>query len=437
MLWGSKTKTLLAVASIAVQTLVYSQDTIHNTSTGSTNSDEKLLKEYITSKGNNIITFDPTNIKLFWIDNNVVSRNDCFEIYMDSAKQESDKLTVQLANVKGDQDCIIDVITENSNIGYKIFNMDSKRLYGSSSTSSFLNYNVVSSSFHLVETITNKNEDFFRFQFVFSSKEDNPIKVKAIILSFKKNKNVILGSNGSFSITENNLNPERATLKTLNDGSITATGIYSIIRTKEAIELTDRPITTSVTLKNIGTTATKVYVGYTVYSNILSPIDSGNYPYRNNKVLHVVSAEKGSDKIIVDSYNDWTKGCCIALDAKDDLSDVPNINLCNEKILEFKQTEDGLAEITLDKPLSKNLKKGDCVRIHDTRGRAIYIKTKTLAPGEEVVISQQTPKNDSSIQYNSEAFSRGIFYIKPLILSYSEGNGKENIIQISNYKISY
>ena len=44
--------------------------------------DEALLAHFIQARGNNTIVFDSSNVKMFWIDKSVLSRDKSFEILL-------------------------------------------------------------------------------------------------------------------------------------------------------------------------------------------------------------------------------------------------------------------------------------------------------------------------------------------------------------------
>ena len=86
-------------------------------------TDDVLLDEYIASKGSGIISFDASNIKQFWIDNSVVSRNSSFEIILKSTNNqsfESVPLKIQLANVNEAMDCTIEVIADTEEYFFSV-----------------------------------------------------------------------------------------------------------------------------------------------------------------------------------------------------------------------------------------------------------------------------------------------------------------------------
>ena len=152
--------------------------------------------------------------------------------------------------------------------------------------------------------------------------------------------------------------------------------------------------------------------------------------------MKVVSHSEASNIIKVDSYSEWSKGCHLALEAKEDMSDIPNNNFAGI-ISEIKKLENGQAEIILSKPLKSKLDEGTKVRIHGLDGAYLYTKIKNLQPGEEQTFTSTIKKDDSFLGFSSKAFSRGVYYVVPIILSYSADASKDNTVLISNYSISY
>ena len=173
----------LLVASITL--FAQKQELMHET-----DSDEKLLSEYVNSKGSDIISFDFSNIKQFWISPTVLSRDNLIQIMLND-KRESEPLKIQLANVLETQDCRIDIITNDSDLKFLVTNDDSKSLSTSSPEQDFLHYHIVSSVFHLEDT-----KDF-SFCLRFSSSKADTLTIKKILLSFSNNKESrYLGSPG-------------------------------------------------------------------------------------------------------------------------------------------------------------------------------------------------------------------------------------------------
>ena len=148
------------------------------------NDDKKLLDQFITSKGqNSSIVFDSSNIKQFWIDKSVVSKDNSIIILLNrkGSKLESIPLKIQLTNIVESLDCTVDVITTDPGFSFAVSTDVSKNLSESKEQPSFINYHVLSSTFHLEDT------DDFSFCLGFNSDSKSSIKIERIILSFKKN----------------------------------------------------------------------------------------------------------------------------------------------------------------------------------------------------------------------------------------------------------
>lgn len=415
---------------------VFSQNTANEAK--NTESDQKLLDQFIQSKGKGIITFDASNIKQFWIDNSVIARKDYFEIFLN--KGTSIPLKLQLANVSGAQNCKIEVISETPDIAFTVSDMNSKKISSSSQDNSFVNYNVFSSSFSLEDILINYSPEYnFCFQLIFNAPNCESINIKAIVLSFSDNGNVISNLSGTLALTSEDIVIQRAVIESENqDGSFSVTGKKSRISTKKSFFVADKAFTVSVKIKNTGKSTTKVYIGYNVYSGQHILIDSGSYPYKNvNKVLNVISVEKGGNSIIVDLYPEWNKGGLVSLNAREDLSDIPSVSFLEGNIEEVKELEGGRAEIIMNKPINSALKPGDKIRINNAFGKSLYSKTINLQPGEENVFTHTIKKDNDFIQYSAKAFSRGVYYFRPLILSYSLESKEENTIQITEYTVQH
>lgn len=401
-------------------------------------TENTILNQYIQSRGNCIITFDASNIKQFWIDNSVVARNDCIELFLKNGT--SIPLKLQLANVSGAQNCKIEVITETPDTEFTVSDMNLKQISSSIQETKFVYYDVLASSFSLEDTLIARSPQYnFCFQLSFNARNSESIKIKAIVLSFSDNKNVILTPSGTFNLKREDINAQSAVLENEDqNNSFSVIGKRSVISTKKSFFVEDKNFTVSVKIKNTGKSATKVYMGYQVYSDKFVQINSGSYPYKDiNKVLNVISSEKGSNSIVVDSYPEWRKGCLISLNAKEDMSDIPSLSFLDGKIVEVKELNDGKAEIIMDKAISNTLKHGDKIRINRESGKYLYTGVKDLQPGEEEVFSHTMKKNNGFLQYSKEAFSRGVFYIRPLILSFSLDSKEYNTIQIIDYVIRY
>ena len=423
---------VLAVSSAALP--VYSSDDQAG-STKNKKNDAKMLDDYINAKGyTSVITFDSMNIKQFWSDKTVLSKDGNIIIDLPNNQEsvrESISQRIQLANVNETQNCKVDVVTEMSGVRFAVLDSQNKVLTTSASEEDFLSYHILSSEFQL-----DKIPDFsFMLKFAYDSSDS--ISIKKIVLSFSRNsQSKYLASPGILKIDKDSV--------TLSNGAVfvgdsfTVTGKNSQIISDKRILSSNNTFTTSVKVKNIGNGNIRLYVGFMTCSNRGVKLDSRHFPYKeNSKVLKVVSAEKGSNKMIVDSYQEWIKNCFIAMDAKEDLSDIPNTSLVEGRLVEMKELENCQGEITLNKPLKNAIIAGTNVRIQGKGGDYLYTNFKVLKPGEEEVITSSIRKDDNCIKYSSEAFPRGTYYVVPLILSYVTGSAESNTVQISDYTISY
>ena len=415
----------------ALAGFAYSQNIKQNDSI-----DNDLINQYIRSKGTNTIVFDSSNIKQFWVDRSVLSQEDCISIALEPNHDlsfESCPLKIKLINVNETQDCTIDVITNDANISFSLLDSNKKSISIENSKTQFIQSTIVTSLFHLEDT---QDLSFF---LKFNSKNSNSIQIKKIILSFSSNsKSSFFASPGKINFTKDNLIVSSGHSNTLNASPYSVTGKRSEIRSTKKILLSDKPLSSSVTVKNVGNTPTRLYTGYIVYSQEHIKLDGRNYPYSDsNMILNVVSSSTGTSKVIVDSYPAWKKNCHIAFDVKEDMSDIPNVSVADGKVVDIKKVDDSHTEITLDKPLKAVLVPGTKVRINGMTGMYLYTKTAILKPGQEQVFTATIQKDNSSLEYSSKAFPRGAYYVVPVILSYSSDVEKENTITIKDYVITF
>lgn len=411
-----------------------------NSYPGKKNTDQELVNSYINSKGyKDIITFDASNIKQFWVDNSVMSKDGFIKILLESDKA-SKPLKIQLANVNETLDCKIDIITNEPDLSFSVLDSKSVNIGSPITEEYFIQNRIISSTFHL----DNTRDDAFNI--VLSSGKKEIAEINKIILSFTNNKkSSFFTSPGSISNIYNNVDVSGLSTNsnqmssTLKD-SLTLTGKQTALFSKYNILVSNNEITTSVKIKNIGDKPTHICVGYAGFSKDRTKLFGRNYPFKNNGVCHIVSADENSATIIVDSYPEWSKGGYIALNAKEDLSDIPNTNLLDGTIVSVKQIENGYGEITMNKPLKNAIEKGSAIRIHGVAGSYFYTNDIVLQPGEETSFNSSIRKNGNSVEYSSyspKELPKGIYYVKPLILSYSVEKDTENTIVISDYSISF
>lgn len=404
-----------------------------NASTNTKITDDELIQQFIQSCGKDTIVFNASNIKQFWVDRSVSSQNSFINIELTDGNDafKSVPLKIQLANVNEMQDCKITVIAKEHDAAFSVTDSKKKNLASSSSENDFLQFSVLSSTMHLEET------GDFSFFINFNTTKSPLLTIKAIVLSFSNNqKTSFLPSPGALKLGKDEL--KTSNIESSDGTSFVMKGTRSSAFSKKNIYVSNNTISSSVKVKNIGKAPARIYIGYAAYTKDHVILEAKNYPLnKNSKTLHVVSFEKGSNKVIVDSYQEANGNCYVALNAKDDLSDIPICTLLDAKLLESKKLENGQGELVFNKPIDQPLKAGDAIRIHGLAGYYIYTTTKILQPGEEETFSATIKKDDTFLQYSSKALSRGVHYIVPLILSYTVDSQEENSVLISDYNISY
>lgn len=397
------------------------------------NSDNTLLDQLIQSKGTTI-TFDSSNIKQFWTDLSVVSIDNSIKVFMKNNNNtfESIPFKIQLANVNEAMNCRIDIFSNYSSTYFNVLDNTKKTISSSQNEEKFLDYFVSTSSFQLENTLD------YTFFLKFNSDSKSDLSIKKIVLSFSNNdSSVYLVSPGKIVFSEKGLNTSSEIVST-DSNIISATGKQSIIYFSKRILVSNNSLHSSLKAKNTGDVDTIVYFGYGIYTNHNIKLDAKNFPYKNiNKVLTVISSSPESNKIVVDTNTEWSPGCFLALDVKEDMSDIPSTNITDGKIVKITDTNDGHAEITLDKPIKTPLKEGTLVRIHGKSGAFLYTNRKMLHPGEEVSFAATIKKDDNCLEYSSVAFPKDTHYVIPVILSFSTDQNAENTIQIIESSVSY
>ncbi len=395
-----------------------------------------LLEQYIQSQGYAYsIKFDASNVKQFWTDKSVSRQDNAVKIFLHSSKNvkyESIPLRVLFKNTNASLDCKIDVFTRETGISFSVCNTKNNAvLSSSSSVNDFLNYKNLTSTTHFEDI--DSSSFFLKFQ----SAESSEITIDAIVFSFSGNKDY-LHSPGTLTVDTGDATCTPAINNGNGGNSLFPTGEITSVESNKRILVSNNQLSASVKVKNIGENAAKVYLGYVVYNKDAVLLNSRNYPYKKDSpVLKVVSVDEVNKKIVVDRYADWSKGCFIAMNAREDNSDIPNTTLLDSKIGEVKKMENGYSEITLVGAPKKKLKKDDMIRIHGSSSSNLYVGSKTLRPGEEAVLSSTIRKNDDCLLFAPESLSKGVFYVVPFIRSKSQEQNAEHTIAFENFVISY
>ena len=425
----SKATTVVCLS--CVLSPIYAQT--NKTGNANADSNENLLNQYVQSMGNRVIVFDASNIKQFWIDKTVISQDNSVKVLVDGTK--SVPYMIQLVNVNEAQDCKVDIISDVPQLKFSVLNDKLKKLSESTQEDPFLNYNIASASFHL-EDATN-----FSFYLQFSSSSAMELTIKKIILSFSKNpQSLFLTSPGTLVVSESGCTGTYDNITKITDkqNSFSATGKRFRIASNNKILVSDNTLTNSVSVKNTGDQPTTLYFGYIPYTKDRKVMDTRILPYQDtNKILNVVSVKKDSNSIVVDSEPEWAKGCFLALNAKEDLSDFPNYSFVNGKIQDVKKIDDNQFEIIFDAENKQDIEIGTKVRVQHSAGGFLYTNIAKLQPGEETTLSASVKKDDNYFQLGPDRLCRGIYYVVPVLLSFSADKTQDNTIQVTDFSVSY
>ena len=396
-----------------------------------------LLEQYIQSNGNSsYIEFNSSNIKEYWITTGVISSRENIIILLKpkgSIEFSSELLPIQLTNVDPTMDCRIDIVTGGSDLSFSVFSSNKEIISSSFHNETFLDFNIISTTFSLRDTPDKM------IYLSLSSKRETEISINKILLSFTKN-HFYYSDKGLISITPNSINTIRNS--TIDSNECILTGKRTFMLFPHIIN-TNRDsfkgINYSIDVVNEGNISLRFYLFFRIYSKNGDILNGKNYPYKSlNKILHILSAEKGSNKILVDSYADWKKGCRVSLDAKNDLSDIPSTNLIDGLIIEIKKNENATSEITLSQPLSHSIKKGTPIRINgSTSNIDLYPVINEIKPGENIIFESSIELKDSFPQFNNKYLPKGTYYISPGILSISTDLSISNKIKINKIDLSF
>lgn len=420
-----------------------------NKKVGSADNDSKLIESFIQSRGySNTIVFDASNVKRFWIDKSIVSRDASINIVLDKGSSydwTGIPLPVQLANVREDLDCRIDVISKDQDFDFSVLNKEKELIQCSPSNEMFIDHKITSKSFHLEDTTS------FLFHLSFNSRQLTTLSIEKIVFSFSTNKksNFLYGP-GSITIAKDDLIATVGKPKIDgNDKVFSVTGKTSSVISKNKIIVQDNTLTYSVKINNVGKAPVTVYAGLAPFTQDMDLIDDRNMPYNNtNKIISVVSSELGSNTIVVDSYPEWEKNCVLALNAKEDLSDFPNTNYLGN-ITDVRKKDNGQAEIVLSQPLKTQIERGTSARIQGRqKGKYLFFNIKrangastfyyNLAPGEEVVITSSIKKDDDFFQFSEKALCRGVYCVSPALYFFLPVDFNEEYeVEISDYVVNY
>lgn len=131
----------------------------------------------------------------------------------------------------------------------------------------------------------------------------------------------------------------------------------------------------------------------------------------------VADAKKGDKTITVKDASKWNKSphCTIALNAKEDNSDIPNFAILQAPIEKAEKTGDNWT-ITLKNPLPKNIAAGTNIRQH-INGGYYYFGTRSIAPGKTVECKNSVTGQAPHGTFTARGFHPGMKHAYIIILS--------------------
>lgn len=418
-------KTFL-LCSIAMTCVLSAQD-----------ENSKLLDDFVKSRGTGIISFDSENIKQFWVDKSVVARDKRIEIFFTNDNhQETNPLRFQLINVDESQDCIIEVVTDNPNMSFTVVDEGLNIISKSQQDDDFVQYHVLSSVVHL------ENTQNTSFSMIFSDKTSDVLSIRKIILSFRTNQNsTFLSSPGNLIFRKNLLDIAKGRISDISDTAFVVNGESVVELPFSSIKsffVKDNSFNMKLKVKNTGKAPVDFYIGYKILDKKHTVLYRKNYPYKGiTNLLNVVESSPNTNYIIVDTVPQWEKGCFIAVDAKEDCSDVPSMSFTNGTILDVQELENGHAKIILDKPQQNALKVGTQLRVHGHGGSYLYTNSKKIQPDEKVDFNSTIKKDGKTVNISNKALPKGTYSVKPVIVLVPKNRDEAISIEISDYCIFY
>ena len=396
---------------------------------------DNLLEQYVTSLGARVIVFDPSNIKQYWIDSSVLKKDDTFEISLRESINgfTSNLLPIKLIHVDESQDCHVEIIAETKDFSFEIVDAKKKSISEPLSVKSFLLSTSCSTSFHLEDTAD------LSFYIKFESPVASSLSIRKIIVSFSKNaKSSFLASPGKYDMIKDTLSVNaKSRIKNDTDSLVLSGYQMEAFATTKILTQGAKGLTCSVRIKNIGDEATRIYVGFRPYLQNRVYLRPNHYLTSGyDAILSVISSEDNSSSIITDHYEEDVTGFYFAIEAKEDLSDIPNLNLTEGYVKEIKQIDDKKTEFILSKPNTKGLASGTKIRPQKSGG-FFYANVKVLQPGEEFVWSDTIKQDPDSVYYSQNGIPKGVYYVCPIIFSYSISPEQLNTILVSEYTVSF
>lgn len=401
-------------------------------------------------KDSGTFVMDSENVMQYWIDDCVFRHNGKIlielspvaEIDTDSEKKEEDDddeekqqfecsfLKLKIPELNRKKDFTVSVSFATPGVQYQLFDRFHKLFY----TSPVSNGSQTELPTFLLHSSEFAGSELF---FKFTSSEVDTVNINKITIDYQSNPDFIYRK--LFYVASDQFDSKLISANTFAY-TYSATGKRTMLIAKGKIVVPEKEsaIKMSVKVRNTGKNPTRIYVGYKYFDKDRTHISSGSFPAKGtNSIVNVVSSKAGSNTLIVDAMPKYSKGNCIALNARTDLSDVPNLSLLDGNISAVKELPDGKAEITMSLPIKTAVPKGTPVRIHQGAGMFLYMNDQILQPGEEKVFTSSISKDESSHLYTSDSIATGVYYVSPLILSYSTDANLDNTVKISDWVLTY
>jgi len=283
--------------------------------------------------------------------------------------------------------------------------------------------------------------DLIRSEFSYTSKKMN----KTMVLyqfspSSKENRKdpLYIQGNNSEVFSKDQLTIRNAQISSSDNDSFSLTGKNTFTTSNDLFPVSSsNNLRLTATVKNNGDARTRVFLGYIFYDIDQNQIGSEMYPFKDtDRILTVLNINQNKTILSVDSLPAWKEKCTVAIHAKEDLSDIPNNTLLNGEIVDVQQMNDGTVQIKMNKPIQLPDYKNTTIRINNPRGAYAYTNIKVLEPGESFTFASCIAKYDTYHRYSSHAISKGVYYVKPLLLSYSLAD-EYNTILVSDFSLNY
>lgn len=399
--------------------------------------DRNEIDKYLSAKRENSIIFDSTNIKQFWIDKTVSAFDDGITILLDSLNNGSYRSIpqkIKFMNIDESMDCVIETGVDALDVNMEIYGENGKEIPQKKTETAFQQRKIISSTIHLDDLSFTNNT----INLVFSSKTKDLISLKKIVISFHTNLNSsFIFNHGKMKIQLNDIIFSEGEISE-SENNLILLGKRCLAFTKDNIVAGDTPIKISAKIDNKGDNRAKIYIGYAIYSHEKKPLYPKNYPYSpDNEIIHIIEANNGSKSIIVDKYPKWEKGCFLAFNATDDLSDIPSFDISIGSIRDITKMDNGNAIITLSNELTSSYSPGTLARVHGMREGYLYKVKDFINPGESKTYETEIVKDDNYLLFSSQALSRNVYYVKPVIGFVSSDLEKDCKIEITDGIIDY